>query len=65
MTVHDSVVLDVPKSLLHQTAKLAKETLEKAPQYMKSVFNIDFPCKLGVGVEAGLNWQDKTELKEI
>jgi hypothetical protein len=29
---------------------------------MKSIFNIDFPCQLGVGVEAGFNWQDKEVL---
>jgi len=61
MTVHDSVVLDVPTRLLDKCAILAKQTLESAPQHLKSVFNIDFPCKLGVGVEAGSNWQDKKE----
>jgi DNA polymerase I-like protein with 3'-5' exonuclease and polymerase domains len=67
MTVHDSVVLDVPIDLLKKCAILAKETLEDAPKYMKSIFNIDFPCQLGVGVDAGLNWQDKEPilLKEI
>jgi DNA polymerase I-like protein with 3'-5' exonuclease and polymerase domains len=59
MTVHDSVVLDVPIDKLQECAILAKETLEDAPKYLKSIFNIDFPCQLGVGVDAGLNWQDK------
>jgi len=59
MTVHDSVVLDVPLDKLEKCAILAKQTLEDAPKYMKSIFNIDFPCQLGVGVDAGLNWQDK------
>jgi DNA polymerase I len=63
MTVHDSVVLDVPIDKLEECAKLAKQTLESAPQHLKSIFNIDFPCKLGVGVEAGINWQDKEEIK--
>jgi len=62
MTVHDSVVLDVPKNLLYTVASVAKKTLESAPQYLKSVFNIDFPCRLSVGVESGINWQDKKEL---
>ena len=62
MTVHDSVVLDVPLDKLEECAILAKKTLEDAPKYMKSIFNIDFPCQLGVGVDAGLNWQDKTVL---
>jgi len=62
MTVHDSVVLDVPIDKLEKCAILAKQTLEDAPKYMKSIFNIDFPCQLGVGVDAGLNWQDKEAL---
>jgi len=62
MTVHDSVVLDVPLDKLNSCAKLAKQTLEDAPKYLKSIFNIDFPCQLKVGVEAGLNWQQKEEL---
>lgn len=62
MTVHDSVVLDVPLDKLEKCAILAKKTLEDAPKYMKSIFNIDFPCQLSVGVDAGLNWQDKTVL---
>jgi DNA polymerase I-like protein with 3'-5' exonuclease and polymerase domains len=59
MTVHDSVVLDVPNDMLYDVSALAQKTLESAPMYMKKYFNIDFPCKLGVGVEAGINWQDK------
>jgi hypothetical protein len=62
MTVHDSVVLDVPSELVYDVAMLAKKTLEDAPKYLKKFFNIDFPCKLGVGVEVGINWQDKSEL---
>lgn len=65
MTVHDSVVLDVPIDKLEKCAILAKKTLEDAPKYMKSIFNIDFPCKLGVGVDAGVNWQDKEVLTTV
>lgn len=61
MTVHDSVVLDVPLDKLPECAILAKQTLEDAPRYLKTIFNIDFPCRLSVGVEAGFNWQDKKE----
>lgn len=63
MTVHDSVVLDVPKDMLYSVATLARKTLESAPEQLKAIFNIDFPCKLGVGVEAGINWQDKEEIE--
>ena len=65
MTVHDSVVLDVHVNMLHNVATLAKKTLEDAPMYMKQYFDIDFPCKLGVGVESGINWQDKQTLEGI
>lgn len=63
MTVHDSVVLDIPKYLLYTVASIAKNVLESAPKQLKTFFNIDFPCKLSVGVEYGSNWQDKKELK--
>lgn len=62
MTVHDSIVIDTHVDCLYNVAALAKEVMESAPTILKNLFNIDFPCKLGVGVEAGLNWQDKTEL---
>jgi DNA polymerase-1 len=62
MTVHDSVVLDVPTDLLYSTAEISKQVLESAPQALKQYFGIDFPCKLSVGVDAGYNWQDKHAL---
>lgn len=62
MTVHDSVVLDVPNTLLDKCATIAKQVLESAPEYLKTIFNIDFPCILKVGVEAGKNWQQKEEI---
>ena len=63
MTVHDSVIIDTPLDKLQECAILAKQTLESAPHYLKQYFGIDFPCMLGVGVEAGINWQDKKELE--
>ncbi len=54
-----------PIDKLEKCAILAKQTLEDAPKYMKSIFNIDFPCKLGVGVDAGINWQDKEVLTTV
>jgi DNA polymerase I-like protein with 3'-5' exonuclease and polymerase domains len=64
MTVHDSVLLDVKEGLVYDVARLAKELLEDAPAYLKSVFNIDFPCRLSCGVEAGTNWQDKIDISK-
>ena len=65
MTVHDSVVLDIPSKLVYKVARVCKDTLENAPKYMKEFFNIDFPCTLGVGVDVGVNWQDSVTLKEF
>jgi DNA polymerase-1 len=65
MTVHDSVVLDTTQEVCYKAASIAKKTLENAPMYLKQYFDIDFPCQLKVGVEAGKNWQDKTELELI
>lgn len=64
MTVHDSVILDTPLDKLKKCAIIAKQTLEDAPRHLKSIFNIDFPCRLSVGVESGINWQDKKEFIE-
>ena len=63
MTVHDSVVLDTTEEVCYKAASIAKKTLENAPMYLKMYFDIDFPCQLKVGVEAGDNWQDKQEIK--
>ena len=63
MTVHDSVVLDTEEEVVYKAACIAKRTLENAPMYLKAYFNIDFPCLLKVGVEAGSNWQNKEPLE--
>lgn len=63
MTVHDSVLLDTEDEVCYDAACIAKDTLEKAPLYLKQYFNIDFPCQLKVGVEVGTTWQDKTALE--
>ena len=62
MTVHDSVVLDVPNSMVYDVAVVAKDVLENAPANLKKLFGIDFPCKLSVGIESGANWQNKITL---
>jgi DNA polymerase I-like protein with 3'-5' exonuclease and polymerase domains len=64
MTVHDSIVLDCHDDVLYDVARLAKQVMEDAPTYIKDFFNIDFPCKLSVGVEAGPNWQDMINIKD-
>lgn len=64
MTVHDSVVIDCKNDVLYNVAKLAKEVLESAPHYISTYLGVTFPCRLSVGVEAGPNWQDKTDIKD-
>lgn len=61
-TVHDSILLDCHKDVAYNVAKLCKEVLEDAPHYLKEMLNIDFPCKLKVGVEVGTNWLETKEI---
>jgi DNA polymerase I-like protein with 3'-5' exonuclease and polymerase domains len=64
MTVHDSILVDLKEEFLYDVARDAKELLENAPHYLKTVFGINFPCKLSCGVEAGITWQDKHDISK-
>lgn len=58
-TVHDSVLFDCSdESYAVEWAKEAKVIMERAPQYMKEVFGIDFDLPLNVEAEVGKNWAD-------
>lgn len=60
-TVHDSIVLDVHKDVLHEACREIKRVLEDAPRYIKETFNYDFPLPLKVGISYGKNWLNQTE----
>ena len=50
---------------LYSVKDLIKETMEKAPQYLKEIFNIDFDLPLKVDGEAGENWLEMRPVDEV
>ena len=62
-TVHDSVLFDCPSSQsAMEWGLIAKEEMEKAPKYLKSIFNIDFDLPLPVEAKWGKNWHDMKDV---
>ena len=55
-TIHDSILLDVHESIHTGTCKGLKSLMEKAPEFIKDQFGIDFDLPLKVEVESGLSW---------
>jgi DNA polymerase I-like protein with 3'-5' exonuclease and polymerase domains len=62
-TVHDSVELDVHKSVLNETIEVVRAVLESAPAEIKHTFDYNFPLPLKVGVSYGPNWFEQTEVE--
>lgn len=61
-TIHDSVLFDVSDiETLNCGVPIIKETMEKAPEYLKQYFDIDFDLELKVDVEVGPNWMEVAE----
>jgi len=54
--VHDAIVFDCHTSVLDEALTLIKTTMEKAPQWLKIRFNIDFDMELPVDIKVGENW---------
>lgn len=63
MTVHDSVLFDMKKEGWQMIALNIKGILEDAATYMKEYLDIDFPCKLKVGISYGPSWGTMEELE--
>lgn len=59
MTVHDSILFDIPEreGTNHYTfASAVRNVMESAPQCLKKYFNIDFDLPLKVDVKIGDSW---------
>jgi DNA polymerase I-like protein with 3'-5' exonuclease and polymerase domains len=62
-TTHDSVLFDCSHVDVAQGLSLgAKEIMEQAPLYLKSIFNIDFELPLKVEASIGKNWKDMVKI---
>jgi len=61
-TVHDSIVFDIHIDILKEAVPIIKEVMEAAPEYLKSIFDIDFNLPLSIEVTAGYNWKDQKPL---
>jgi len=62
-TVHDSVLLDCKnRDIATYVARLVKDTMEKAPQYIEETWGFKFDLPLGVEVEIGKTWASKVKL---
>lgn len=55
-TVHDSIVLDVPKNILDEVAHTVISTLNETPKHIKRTWGIDFNLPLEVELKTGPNW---------
>ncbi len=56
-TTHDSIMLDCAEDIEHETLIPAViNEMEKAPQYLEEIFDIDFDMPLKVTAELGPNW---------
>lgn len=61
-TVHDSIVFDVHKDVLHKAATIIKTTLEKAPAYFEDTFKTPFTLPLKVELSYGPSWGELEDL---
>jgi DNA polymerase-1 len=64
-TVHDSIMLDVPKSEVLTVAGILKYEIERTHLYFKETFGKDFNLKLSCEISSGPNWLDQEEMKHI
>lgn len=57
-TVHDSIVVDSPISLVPQVCSIMSNTISKTPQYLSKYFDVDFNLPLVGEVSVGPNMLD-------
>lgn len=63
INVHDSIVLDCPRSEAVEVARIVKNVMENIPSMSKDIWGADMDwswirCPIVAEVEIGLNWRD-------
>ena len=61
-TVHDSIVLDVHKSVIMEVASTLKKIMENGGEYLKESFDIEFDLPLKAEISVGPNWGELEKL---
>lgn len=63
-SVHDSVIMSVPRCLLDETVRICRATLENAP--LKQFFGVELKVKMAVDFEASYSsWKEVMPLDEF
>lgn len=60
-TVHDSIILDVHKSIRKKVAAFVKKIMEKGGDYLNETFDIGFDLPLRAEITWGASWGQQTE----
>ena len=58
MTVHDSIILDLPEKIVEPVAKICVDTFREIPQLLVKHFNWSIPVPIDGEAEAGYSWGD-------
>lgn len=57
-TIHDSIIFDVHKSQLAESARVVRSIMQAAPLAMKKRFGLELSLPFHVDVEVGCNWNE-------
>ncbi len=52
---HDKFIFDMKLEVLDEGIRLARSTMEAAPEIMQSIYGVRMPCRTPVSVKVGLN----------
>lgn len=58
-TVHDSIILDVPRRLAYTIASGVKEIMESSPELYENYFDVEYTLPLKVEVTCGPSWNNQ------
>lgn len=62
-TIHDSLVADVPESVVFDVAKIMSESVAKVPELCYNIWDYKFSLPMASEISVGLNKKDLKEIK--